>query len=285
MEKKLTAQGPKDRKSYTVTLPLEWVKKEGLDKAKVVELSVVGNKAIISASKLPEQKVTFNGDFFCDNLIKVLQELYRKGVDEIEVKFKDTKVVSNIMDILDKYLIGYEIVQQKKDFIIIREITKESEEDFKVIFRRIFLLVLELAECDDEVQVNALERNIKKLINYCQRILMKKGHAEFQKVPIYYVILDRLEKLSDEYRWLAQLKETKIPFKQEINVILRNAYELFYKFDNSIYAEFQYKTYLLRKEVKLKDKINRQTIHVHNIIRILNTLYSDIFGLKYGEDN
>lgn len=286
MEKKLTAQGPKDRKSYTVTLPIEWVKKENLDKIRSVELGVVGNKIIISPYKEIEERIFINGEDYANTIIKVLQGLYRIGINEIKLSFTNNKLVDEVIDIIEKKTIGYEIVEQKKDYVIIKDITKESEEEFKVIFRRIFLLLLELAESKDITQINSLNRNIKKLINYCQRILMKKGHVEFTKTPLYYLVLDRLEKLKDEYKWLLEIiikKKKKNPILEDINKILRVAYELFYNYDPKIYNVYEYKTYQLKNEIKFGKKIDKEDIHLHNLTRILNSLYADIFALKFNE--
>ncbi len=289
MEKKLTAQGPKDRKSYTVTLPIEWVKKEGLDRARTVELNVVGNKIIVAPSKEAEQSISINGDDYADTMIKVLQGLYRVGVSEIRVSFSNTKLLKDIIDILETKLIGCEIVEQKKDYIIIKDITKESEEDFKVLFRRIFLLILELSESRDNLQIHALHKNIKKLINYCQRILMKKGHSEFTKIPMYYSLLEKLEKISDEYEWLLKLllqQKRNLPAElDEINRLFRIAYELFYKFEAKKYNKHQHRTYQLKNEFKIKAKCDMETVHLHNLARQLNTIYADIFVLKFDEKN
>jgi len=286
MEKKLTAQGPKDRKSYTVTLPIEWVKKEKLDRIKQVELDIVGNKIIISPHKNIREQVLINGDDYCNCIIKVIQGLYRSGVIEIKLFFSDSKLLNQITQIVEK-LIGYEIIEQKKDYIIIKEITKENDEDFRVIFRRIFLLLLGYSEIEEIEQADLLDKNIKKLINYCERILIKKGHTEFTKIPLYYLILDRFEKISDEFVWLLETdaKERNKQDFREINRLLRDAYELFYKFDAKKYNICQYKTYQLKKEIKSGLKVDIASIHVHNLYRLLNSLYGDIFTLKFDEGN
>ncbi len=286
MIKKLTAQGPKDRKSYTVTLPIEWIKAEGLDKKKTVDLNVAGPKIIISSGEAPAEEFIIDGDSYENNLIKVLQGLFRVGVNEIRLSFSKHSVVNSAIDIIEQKLIGYEVIEQKKDHIVIKDITKESEEDFKVILRRVFLLILELSESDSVEQIESLHRNIKKLTNYCQRILMKKGHTDFNKVPLYFVLVDRLEKLADEYRWLLKiiLPDTeKLPHLKELNQIFRNAYELFYKYDEKKYNDSQYRTYLIKNEIKDEIKVDKTTVHLHNLSRVLNSLYSDIFMLMYNE--
>lgn len=284
MEKKLTAQGPNGRKSYTVTLPIEWIKSENLDKSRSVELNVVGSNIIIRPNMQKDTIVNLNIDEYSNSIVKVIPGLYRNGTDEIKLLFKDSKNLEKTTELIEKKLIGYEIIEQKKNYVVIRDITKESEDDFKVIFRRIFLMILELPEVDDEKQINSIDKNIKKLINYCQRILIKKGHAEFSKIPFYYLILDRLEKICDELVWYLDLKNDKNnELFKEIKKLIRTSYELFYKFDSKTYDFYQHKTYLLKNEIKLKEKMDVSSIHLHNLARILNSLYADIFTLKFDE--
>ncbi len=51
MKKKLTTQGPKGRESYTLTLPKEWILENNLDKTKVLEMEIVGNKILLFLDK------------------------------------------------------------------------------------------------------------------------------------------------------------------------------------------------------------------------------------------
>jgi hypothetical protein len=277
MEKKLTAQGPKTRKSYTVTLPIEWVKEEDLDKTKTVELTVVGKKVIISSSKDIKEMIHVNGEEYKNCLVKVLQGLYKVGVNEIKLSFENIKLVNVCSEMIEK-LIGYEIITHSKNYLIIKDITGESEESFKVIFRRIFLLILEMLEIKNKIQLEAIDKNIDKLINYCQRILIKKGHVEFTKTPIYYLMLDRLEKIADELKWLGGSNKQEY---KEISQIFRVAYELFYKYDTKRYHEYQYKSYILLRKVELGEKIDKHKLHMHNLARLTNSLYGEIFSLKF----
>ena len=276
MEKKLTAQGPKTRKSYTVTLPIEWVKGEGLDKSKIVELNVVGKKVIISSSKDVENRFCVDGQEYKNCLIKVLQGLYRIGVNEIQISFEDIKLVEICNDIVEK-LIGYETVSHSKNCLVIKDITGEAQESFKIIFRRIFLLILEMTDIRNKVQLEVIDKNVDKLINYCQRILIKKGHVEFRKTPLYYLVLDRLEKIADELKWMGGSNRKEY---RDIMKLFRVAYELFYKYDSKKYHEYQYKSYIMLRDVELGEKIDKEKLHIHNLARLINSLYGEIYSLK-----
>ncbi len=284
MEKKLTAQGPKDRKSYTVTLPLEWVKSQHLDKTKTIMMKVIGNRVVLSTRKEVLEREIIDGEAHFNSLIKVLQGLYRLGINEIKVTYKNPQTAIVVSQIVNEKLIGYEVMEQKPNYLLLQDITRESSEDFEVILRRIFLLMMELMNCQEESQTNSLFNNMKKLINYCQRILAKWGSPDFLKTPFYYVLLDHLEKLGDEYSWInvMNMKEKKdLRTLKEINECTRKAYELFYTFSSAEYDHYEHQTYLIKHRIKSSGNLTVFDLHLHNLARVLNTIYGDIFVLGF----
>ena len=287
MLKRLTAQGPKKRKSYTATLPIDWVKQEKLDKSREVELNIVGNKVIISPSKEIQERIIIKADQYANSLRKILPGLYRLGVNEILIQVSDNNLLEEIITFVHGTLLGYEIIEQQKGRILIKDITKESEEDFNVILRRIFLLILQFESMPSKTEIKTLQKNITRLYNYCLRVLMKKGHREFLRTPLYYLVLDQLEKITDEFTWiliLPKLSKERESQLKEVFKLFRKAYELFYKFDPSKYNEYQDKTYLLKNKIKLEKTIDVAGMHIHNLSRLLNSLYGNIFTLNIGKN-
>ncbi|MFH1173833.1 MAG: hypothetical protein V1725_01740 [archaeon] len=274
MEKKLTAQGPKDRKSYTITLPLEWVKRHKLDKTRTVQLDLVGSKAVISPPGQEESTLTIDGALYARSMLRILQSSYRVGIEGIRIITKDALLVEEIINIAEKNLIGLEVVEHKKDSILLKDIMRDAEESFSSVLRRIWLLIIEMAE-GDSASATGLHRTAKKLMNYAQRILLRHGHTEYEKTPLYYLIIDKLDKMSDELYWLLLTKTN--PGKELIQ-LMRTAYELFYKFNAQTYAASQPRTYELKNQLR-GETINRQSMHQHNIARVLTSLYGDIFAL------
>jgi hypothetical protein len=279
MEKRLTAQGPPDRKSYTVTLPIEWVKKNKLDKKRSIDLAIVGKKIVLSAEGSDDSRLLLPGDEYQEILIKVLQGVYRLGWDEVKITYSKAAVLKEVEEILDKNLLGYEIIDVKDTYVLIKDIIKDDDEEFKVILRRIFLLLIELSDAKNEIKRNTLDRNIKKLINYSQRIIIKKGHKDIKKTPIYYLLLDRLEKIGDEFRWCLELSVHQKEYDELVH-LFREAYELFYQFESEKYARLQQRTYTLWQELKLDKKNDHVLIHLHTLVRLENSIYGEIFILS-----
>lgn len=283
MEKKLTAQGPKDRKSYTVTLPIDWIKKQKLDKSKLVDLEISGNKVIISSTSQSDEIYSIYIDDFKDSIIKVLQGVYRLGVDTIKIEFSDAELMDKLLDISEQRLIGYEVIEHNVDSIIISDITKESGESFDNVLRRVFRLLIELSSAANVIQVRSIDKNIKKLINYAQRIIVKEGHVEHNKVSLFYLLLDRLEKIADELKWIRIIKlQNKSDSDYLDNLInyLKQAYGIFYKFDVHLYNKMQAESNKTRTAVISSNKGGKLSMHIYALSRLINSLYGDIFCLK-----
>lgn len=274
MEKRLTAQGPKDRKSYTVTLPLNWIKQQGLDKTKTVDLEIVGNKVIINSGKEEQEARFVDADKAENALMKIMQAAYRLGVNEVKIKYSKPELRKYINQVIDTKLIGYEVVEQTKNMLRIKDITKESTEEFRTVLRRIFLLLVELTKSPEEVEES--DKNLKKLTNYCQRLLIKKGHLEYKKVPFYYTLLYEIEKLSDEYTWLYQTKITDKKILNQLNSYVEKIYKLFYKFDLEKFNRYQHDAYLIKNKLK-----KQKNIHMHNIARQINSITGTILIINF----
>jgi hypothetical protein len=241
MDKKITAQGPRDRKSFTITLPIEWVKEQGLDKTRQANLEIVNNKIIIGAKK-DSKEFKVNANNFDRMLVKVLVWLYRFGASNINIKFSDKKSLRDIRKVLDKKIIGFEVIEQTSNSCVIRDITRESANEFKTVLRRAFLLIIQLAEgfeSEEKPEIESMEQSIDKLTAFCQRLLMLQGHTDFLKIPYYYQVCTDLEHLGDDYSALYSLnKKVKAKnYMNYINKLLRETYNLMYNFDEKKYTK------------------------------------------------
>lgn len=279
MEKNITRQGPKTRQSYTVTLPKEWITTQKMEDEKCLEMENIGDKLILYKPKKHDLKEFIDLKEVPDSIIKVLNILYRKGIDEIKIKYYNEKEFEKINKIINSVLIGYEIIEQKKDYLIIKQIIDESNENFKVILRRAYLLLMDLCELKNKELLNTSKNNLKKLLNYCQRIIIKKGHEEYQKIPFYYLLLDQLEKISDELNWIISIDE-KYPILKLILSKIRETYELFYSFSIKKFNKLSFETYNLKNNIKLQKNPSLLEVYSYNIYRLLNSISGTIYAIN-----
>ena len=281
MEKKITAQGPKTRKSYTVTLPIDWIRKEGIDESMIVNLNEVGNKIIISSNSEKKKDATIALSRYEKTISKVIVSLYKAGVDEILIKFKQGDDISKIIDTIEKYLIGYEIVNQEENSLFIKDITVEAEDNFETLVRRIFTILTNYAKTDNPSQIETMDKNLRRFTNYATRTLVKKGHANFRVTPVFYGMLEKMRSVGKDLRWITKSKKFSEgyydDFIKEIEEILRAAVEILFKFDKEKFAKTQYETFeLIHKTIDLDNEGRIEDVHKYNIARTLNNLISDV---------
>ncbi len=299
MERRLTAQGPKDRKSYMVTLPIDWVKSKNLDKGRIVDLDIIGNTVIITTPDKTEEIVKIDAEKFKLTLDHLLSGLYIMGVNEIRVFYNDKKIIKRIMQILSDYMLGFEVMEHNKDYLLIKNITKESNEEFKTVLRRLFLSLLFLSDevlrflkdgrDRDSYNIMGTRSSIYKLGNYCQRLLAKKGHIEYLKVPYYFSLCQELKLACSNYRWFyEEINKNRNSSTWEINMLtkinnnLNNLYNLFYSFDINKYEKGRGSIISLMNI--LRSKQHRYKYYLLSIADRINALYRLTLLIKFNPE-
>ncbi len=240
-----------------VSLPRKWTIKYNLKKGDEVDVEEQGNKILISTEKGIELKnieidVT---ELDRTTVLYYLQSLYRAGYDEIRVIFNNpttthfrTNKTINVITVIHtevNRLIGYEIIQQKENFCVIKDLSTSSIKEFDNVVRRIFLL---LKDASSDLLKGAAHMNIRlietleekhdsitKFISYCARLLNKYGYMDYRKTTILYHILISLDRLTD---------------------VIKNAG---------------------RDLLKFKHKLDSRTVHLLSLIDSTITIYSEYF--------
>jgi phosphate uptake regulator len=287
VKRKVSLIGPS---TLMVSLPSKWVKEFGVRKGDEVEVNTSGKNLVIETSGLKKGEVLdldLSGSNA--NLIRyVLYSAYRSGSNEIKVKFEDEKVIDNntgkkvfvldvIADIVDS-VVGIEIMVQKKDYVLIKEISTLNHEEFMNTLSRIFITLVntssDIKDAIEEKNKIILERILKmtdKKINrfcdFCFRVINKGGVVESKKSPQYYSIISALEEIGDVLKNICSLalqKEIKVSLIKDVNELLENIYRLF----------CEYKKEKLVEIYSLKDKIKQ--------LKIEGDIKREICGLSEG---
>jgi phosphate uptake regulator len=267
MEKKLTALGPKGRKSFSITLPIDWVRAAGLDRSRKADLEIVGNSVVVRPFAPEPEKAVLDASEAPGSYTRIVQILYKNGIDEIKLVNASPKTINTISGIIEQRCIGFEIVDQGRGYCVIKDIAKESAEDFQVLLRRAFLLVLQLSEEKDRETMDNLDKSLNKVANYCQRLLAKQGYSEFRKVTNYALLAGEIEHIGDEYIRAYRRKEK---IARVCNDLFQRAYLLFYKFSLREYDCLQ----------EAVQKAGAKSYYERTIIRRINTLLGIIYALK-----
>src|SRR3989344_3028529 len=265
-------------KTFVISLPIKWAKLYGLKKGQELELIEKGKSLIINTQKEIEfSKIKIHLSGPDEFIAKRINTAYKSGYDELELSYDDASVVKIIKKELE-YLMGYEIVKQGEKYCFVKNIAIQMDEELDNILRRIFLMLLEMAdEGIDAVKkqellriedIASLEDTNDKLTNFCKRILNKNSYKELEKIADDYEEI--LRKISDSKLKLS--KET-INYFEKINVFLRTFYELYYEFDENKGKRLTNEQTKLLKEGEELLKNKSDNIITHYLLSILNKTY------------
>ena len=233
------------------TIPMKWIKKQKLKKGDFLEIEEVENYLLISSRPLPKEKeISLNFKKPIRSAIsRTLQILYDSGFNNINIKFSDQKVLSQINWAVN-FLEGWRIKEISKNTCKI-ESTQMNDFDFKNYFRRIFLKVKELPFLYSKY-LNGEEEILDEIkIEYD---LIMKGSMEIkrkinldslpQEYKYYYFIAIQFEEIADHYEFfLRYLNNKKISaeiknMNKKLGEMLEEVYSNFYKFTIDNFFDF-----------------------------------------------
>lgn len=255
--RKLIAFG---KTSFVMSIPKAWVIKNKLKKGNLIAVEEKEGNLMLSPHVEGNGEVLERANLDINKLglmtARYIHALYKKGVDEIDISFDNPALAELVQNALGKEAVGYEIIDQKQNHCVIKNISSGLE-GFNQILRRMFLMLISMAdESLDALKkkeftrmqsIALLEEPNNRFTTSCRRILNKSGYEKGKIGPLYYMIED-MENLADQYKYLCNylgsLKDKKIKVSKEIlesykktNGLLRTFYELFYKLDNSKVVE------------------------------------------------
>lgn len=285
-------------KTHVVSLPNKWVKQYGVKKGDEIDVEERGSKLIIATEKeTGKDSIVIDVDKLGLFHKRYLSYLYHKGYDEVELRYDNQDVAAVVQQHIGE-LMGFEIVDQGKNYCRIRNVSTLLESEFDVMLRRSFLVTLELAEGAAELlknkqfgklkELSGLEIANNKFTEFCKRLLTKKGYKEADKTLQVYTVLRALEEIGDQYKHVCercsekkvQLCAKTLELFDEVNSYFRLLYELFYKFDKNKASRliFKKKDILNRlEEAFIKTKSHNEKIVIHHLMSLTERIF-DVYG-------
>jgi len=241
-----------------VSLPRKWCKKYGIKKGDEMEVEERGSEILISTERSRETELKeINAEQYGKMLSRCIHAMYKQGVNEIKIRYEKKSTLKIIQDSLGKETVGYEVIDQGKNYCYIKNVTGNLE-DFNSILRRTFLMLINMAiESLDHIKMHDyeylnnvafLEVSNNRFTTTCRRSINKKYSGTYKyNGPIYYII-EELENIADQYKYLCNylynIHDNNIKINQEVldiyqrtNKILGSFYRLFYKFDEKLLEE------------------------------------------------
>ena len=282
MKRKIIQQA---KQAYTITLPIEWIKSSKLKVGDEVEIVSNGRDLIIKTDNKQ-----FGGGIKIDAknmnnriLYNYLNAAYSGGFDQVEI-------ISPDLEIPDlNQMMGYAIVNQKKDACTIKDISGSTFENLEDIFKQVFQTVLSFYEFAIEdiskekkgvtSTIRKKDDDINKYTLFLERSMIKKGSTDSAMRKIMFTYAFELEKIGDSiFRiWDSEVQEKKTDeITIELLIIskqcLEKAFAVFYQTSPEKIKE------LLTLRDKVKDK-TEQALKKHK-----NSRKAIIYALSIAED-
>jgi len=285
MKRKLIKQAGQ---AITVTLPIEWIRDNGLKFGDEVDFSVRENDLIISSGKevkgnsikLDISEMPGNTKYY------LINGAYAAGVDKIklEIKRADYPNLNSSM--------GYAIVDQKERELIVKDIGGHSSKNLDEIFKRSFQMVIGFydsaiediferhAKSYGEVQNRDFE--INKFILFLQRAIMKKFYSDGSEGKIMFAYSYALEKIGDEILrlWRTDINSKVVKSKKVKEIValsreaLSIAFQMYYNFDQKKITKFmELRNDVREKSLKVLDIDSYTSSFVNHALRILEDAY------------
>lgn len=236
-------------KTFVVSLPSKWVKKQGIKKGDELEVEEREKSIVIGTEQTAAaEKKEIDADLLGVLTKRYLFRQYHEGINEIQVNFKNPDDLRKVRENINE-LIGYEIIKQGNKYAVISDISGQSHQEFSQLTRRLFLLLKGIIEDsqkafqenDNETLKNIVNRDIEinKFAHFCLRNLSKQNMKESLK-QAHFCTIYTLERIGDDFKGLilASSQAQKRPDKTALE-IYSGAQELFTKvyefaFDNKL---------------------------------------------------
>ena len=249
MKRKLVAQGEHCLMS---AIPKKWLDRQKLSKGDYLEFSEAENYLILSAKPIVSEKtITIHiKEAERVGVIRVLHQLYDSGYKTIQIKFEKTIIAQHIQWIVHS-LNNCTISKLTNKTCTIK--TTDSEEDFQIMFRRIFL--------QTKQYINLISKEIIKMHNNKEEreilysIILQtttdlKRKINTSQLPLeykyYYFIAIQFEEIADQYEFMFRalnnykIKDVKnfIRMQKKLESMIEGVYNNFYKFKLEWFLDF-----------------------------------------------
>ncbi|MBW2969494.1 phosphate uptake regulator PhoU [Candidatus Woesearchaeota archaeon] len=239
MKRKIVKQGAA---TLMVSLPAKWAKRFALKKGDEVSLEEVNDSLVLtSEAKERALKVVMDVSNLYPLVKRFVFNKYVQGVDEIILTSKKPELLADIPDVVKAGLVGFEVVEQSKNKIVMKQVSHVSEEEFDVMLRRLFLLV-KMMGSDLVSALNNKEKNLSYVVrqdenvnrfsSFCMRTINKRVRNTIAENSALYSIVFLIENLGDCYKMLAKLKsnEKLTNLLADVNDFYSDYISLFYDF-------------------------------------------------------
>jgi phosphate uptake regulator len=216
--------------SYTLTLPIKWVKDNELEKNDEISVTEEDNRLILEpgeAKKRPKStQLTVTSSIF-RTYRSLIGGLYRGGYDEIKVNFKDPKLIKELQKTVDT-LYGFEVFSIDQNSCVFRSIYTEQATELKShvnkaihnikTMQKIIFEDLKSKKQDSKEELLQFRNNVLKQRDIVARTIVRQKLFDNKHFP-YQTIAYNLWYIARFYYYLYMSSSPKKVSKQDLDLL------------------------------------------------------------------
>ncbi|MFC1696895.1 AbrB/MazE/SpoVT family DNA-binding domain-containing protein [Nanoarchaeota archaeon] len=229
-----------------VSLPAKWLRSHNIKKGDEIDMQILEDRILINSKRhlISKKTIIDISNLNRDLTWRYLGSAYMRGVDEIEIKCNEgqKKLISKIV----KTFIGFIILNEDKNKILIKDTAATLDVEFEAILRRAYRMIRNLLDhiidnydnqnYEQLLKSKRMDNDISDHILYCLRILNKKGYDATAKTIELHNTLRMLELLSDKFADVGMsLGEGKIKKENNIKKLIKDLISLYDDFYITFY--------------------------------------------------
>jgi len=300
-----------------VSLPRKWAVGQGIRKGDELDVKEEGKKLVISTGTDDMEKKVIDLDISeldKDSLIFLIRGIFVRGYDEIKLKFDkpntkhhrlgtDVRFLSVVQGEIARS-IGYEIITQRGNEVVIAKISKSSIKEFDNMLKQTFSLILDtikdlhqgVKERDYELIKSVEEKHdaVTKFITYNLQILNTLSYTNYKDTTFLFHIISSLDLIVDILRDTArEIVINKIaPTNEAVNILkeiekaIEVYYDLYYNFSLKKVEQFSYaRDKILHMIKKHSKKMGKDDIRIitttEQVVEVLRDMSSARMAIEY----
>lgn len=262
-----------------ISLPRKWCISHSIKKGDELEVLEDHDKISvfpIGTEKKHERVAVDVSGLHLSAVRTLVAALYKGGYDEFRIRFSDADELLHVQAIIKDSCLGFEIVEQGKDYLVTKKISEPIAEEFDSVLRRTFLFLQNMTKegyvavkNNDENALNtviAMDTSINKFTYFLRRVLNKHGYGPSRVTNPLYFIVDELEEVADRYKYICRvclqnkknLSPMVLNFFEQVNELVEIFATLYYKFDwKKINQLYETKKSIDKQGKELIQKINK----------------------------
>lgn len=275
MRRKIISQG---NNSFTVTLPIGWIRECGLKGGEDVNIVEDEGKLVMSPEIIKKKKEVsvLVDEEYEKNIRFLLNELYRQGYDKVKIQVKNKKTIEIIQSLVEILFFDMEIMEKTENSCVLEVISEPTLENYNSILKKMIFIIHESMDLliNRKKGIGNMTNKYRKYDNFCRRYTFSymKGREGFEM----YSLLVHLLMIQTDINRLSEnipKKPTDLNTFKDVAALYKEVYTAFFKRDRQeLYNANKKVNAFVLKNIK-KGKLS---IVAHYAVEIARVLYSSI---------